>query len=73
MLTDENIADLLRASNQDFKLLEEKHQDLDMRLRELLKNHLLTPEEELSKKNIQKEKLGIKDRMAELIRSYRKG
>ena len=33
--------------------------------------HVLTPAEELSKKQMQKEKLAKKDKMAELIRIYR--
>ncbi|MCZ6580183.1 MAG: DUF465 domain-containing protein [Nitrospirae bacterium] len=71
MLTDELIADYLRSTNVDFRELEESHHRLDVELQELLKNHFLTPQEEILKKQIQKEKLGKKDRMAELIRHYR--
>ncbi len=71
MLTDEQIADYLRSTNVDFRELEESHHRLDVELQELLKNHFLTPQEEILKKQIQKEKLGKKDRMAELIRHYR--
>jgi len=72
MLTDEQIADNLRSTNDDFREMEESHHRLDVELQELLKNHTLTPQEELLKKQIQKEKLGKKDRMAEMIREYRK-
>lgn len=71
MLTDEQIAGLLRESSTDFRELEESHHKLDSELQELLKHHVLTPQEETLKKQIQKEKLGKKDRMAELIRQYR--
>ncbi|MCH8041715.1 MAG: YdcH family protein [Nitrospinae bacterium] len=71
MLTDEQIADYLRSTNVDFRELEESHHRLDVELQELLKNHFLTPQEEILKKQIQKEKLGKKDRMAELSRHYR--
>jgi hypothetical protein len=37
----------------------------------LQKRHVLTPTEELTKKQMQKEKLAKKDKMAELIRTYR--
>jgi len=37
----------------------------------LQKRHVLTPSEELTKKQLQKEKLAKKDKMAELIRVYR--
>jgi len=40
-------------------------------LNELQKRHVLTPSEELAKKQLQKEKLAKKDKMAELIRVYR--
>ncbi len=71
MLTDEQIAESLRSTNLNFQELEETHHRLDAELQEMLKNHFLTPQEELLKKQIQKEKLGKKDRMAVLIRDYR--
>lgn len=71
MLTDNRIADLLRASSGEFRDLEESHHRLDAELAELQKRHVLTPQEELVKKQIQKEKLAKKDKMAELIRLYR--
>jgi uncharacterized protein YdcH (DUF465 family) len=71
MVTDERIAGLLRSSNSEFRELEESHHRLDNELSELQKRHFLTPQEELLKKQIQKEKLAKKDKMAELIRQYR--
>ena len=71
MLTDDQIAEHLRSTNPDFRELQEAHHQLDEQLQELLKNHILTPQEEVLKKQIQKEKLGKKDRMARLIREYR--
>ena len=71
MLTDDQIAEHLRHTKADFRELQEAHHQLDAQLQELLKNHILTPQEEVLKKQIQKEKLGKKDRMAMLIREYR--
>ena len=71
MLTDEQIIEHLRSVGADFREMEESHHRLDGELQELLKNHTLTPQEELLKKQIQKEKLGKKDRMAAMIRVYR--
>ncbi len=71
MLTEGRIAELLRESNPEFRALEESHHKLDAELSELHKRHVLTPQEEILKKRIQKEKLAKKDRMAELIRQYR--
>lgn len=72
MLTEEAIADQLRQSNTEFRELEASHHRLDLELNELQKRHVLTPEEELEKKRIQKEKLVKKDRLAALIRMSRK-
>lgn len=71
MLTDGSIAERLRQSSSEFRELEESHHRLDAELAELQKRHVLTPSEELLKKQIQKEKLAKKDKMAELIRLYR--
>ena len=71
MVTDEEIAAQLRTSNTEFRELEESHHRLDAELQELLKNHVLTPQEEVLKKQLQKEKLGKKDRMAWLVRQHR--
>jgi uncharacterized protein YdcH (DUF465 family) len=71
MLTDDRIAGLLRTANMEFRDLEDSHHRLDAELAELQKRHVLTPQEETIKKQIQKEKLAKKDKMAELIRLYR--
>lgn len=71
MLTDDEIAGQLRASNPDFCALEESHHKLEAELQELLRHHVLTPQEETLKKQLQIEKLSKKDRMADLIRQYR--
>jgi uncharacterized protein len=72
MLTDDQIAEHLRSTNADFREMEESHHRLDEELQALLKNHTLTPQEESLKKQIQIEKLGKKDRMADMIREYRR-
>ncbi len=71
MVTEEHIAENLRTSNKEYRELEESHHRLDEELQQLLKRHVLTPQEEILKKQIQKEKLGKKDRMAALVRAYR--
>lgn len=65
------IMNSLRNENDEFKQLEVKHKELEDSLNELLKKKYLTSEEELVKKKIQKQKLQFKDRMAELVRTYR--
>lgn len=71
MLTDSSIAERLRQSSTEFRELEESHHRLDVELNELQKRHVLTPSEELVKKQLQKEKLHKKDKMAEMIRLLR--
>jgi uncharacterized protein YdcH (DUF465 family) len=74
MLTDSmiaTIAERLRQSNHEFRILEEAHHRLDLELVQLQKRHVLTPAEELAMKDLHKEKLAKKDKMAELIRAYR--
>jgi uncharacterized protein YdcH (DUF465 family) len=71
MLTDSMIAERLHQSSQEFRVLEEAHHRLDLELLQLQKRHVLTPAEELSMKDLHKEKLAKKDKMAELIRAYR--
>ncbi|WP_455244229.1 DUF465 domain-containing protein [Petrachloros mirabilis] len=71
MLTENVIVERLRQSNAEFRELEESHHRLDLELNELQKRHVLTPAEETTKRQLQKEKLAKKDKMAELIRVYR--
>lgn len=72
-MTVDHIAELLRTSNMEFRQLEETHHRLGAELEELQRRHVLTPQEELLKKQMQKEKLAKKDKMAELIRLYGDG
>ena len=71
MATDEQIEESLRNSNEEYRELEESHHQLDAELQQLLKRHVLTPQEEVLKKQLQKEKLGKKDRMAVFVRVRR--
>lgn len=70
-LKDSEIAEILKIENEEYRRLYEEHKDLEQILAELDKNKYLTPEEEIKRKNIQKQKLIRKDRMAELIREYK--
>lgn len=71
MLTEDAIVEQLRRTNTEFRELEESHHRLDLELNELQKRHVLTPNEEIEKKRIQKEKLAAKDKLAEFIRLHR--
>jgi [ribosomal protein S18]-alanine N-acetyltransferase len=68
---DPTILELLRKEHGEFKTLEQTHQRLEDELAELTKLHILTPEEEVRKKQIQFEKLATKDKMAEIVRVFK--
>jgi uncharacterized protein YdcH (DUF465 family) len=70
-LKENEIVELLKKENEEFKKLSEEHRNLDTQLSEMDTKRYLTPEEELERKRIQKLKLLRKDRMAELVREYR--
>ncbi len=65
------IIDNLRTENDAFKKLEEEHTRLEKSLADIDHKKYLTPEEEVSRKKIQKQKLQFKDQMAEFVREYK--
>ena len=68
---DPAILEVARREHSEFKALEDTHQRLEHQLAELAKLHILTPEEEIRKKQIQFEKLATKDKMAEIVRQFK--
>lgn len=71
-MKEQQIADVLVNENEEFRKLGEEHKNLEEILAEMNNKVYLTSEEEIEKKRIQKLKLVKKDRMAELIREYKK-
>lgn len=71
-LKEQEIAEYLKKENEEFKKLSEEHQGLESILVEIDKKIYLTSEEEVERKKVQKQKLLKKDRMAELIRDFKK-
>ncbi len=71
-MKEEEIVEILKRENEEFRRLAEEHRSLDNLLTEIDRKPYLTPDEEIERKRIQKLKLNKKDRMAELIREYRK-
>ena len=63
----------LHAENEEYRALEAEHKALERALDEMNKRLHLSPEDEMERKTIQKQKLAKKDRMAELIRKYGDG
>ena len=71
-MKEHEIFEVLKKENEEFKKLSEEHRSLDVLLAEIDSKRYLTPAEEFERKNIQKQKLQKKDRMAELVREYKK-
>ncbi len=71
-MTEEEIIEKLRQENEGFKKLEEEHRDLDMQIVKIDKKKYLTPEEDMKKKQLKKEKLNKKDKIARMIGDYKK-
>ncbi len=65
------ITEILKEQNEEFKKLYHDHKKLDQILADIDKNKYLTPEQEIERKKIQKQKLIKKDGMAELVREYK--
>lgn len=70
MEIDPTLLEKVQGENEEFKKLYEEHLDLKNRVEELNKMHFLTPEQELEKKTVQKQKLKGKDRMIEIIEQF---
>ncbi len=71
-MKEQEVVERLKKENEEFKRLSEEHRNLDGLLSEIDSKRYLTPEEEVDRKKIQKQKLLKKDRMAALVREYKK-
>jgi uncharacterized protein len=71
-LKENEIVEALKKQNEEFRKLSEEHRNLDELLAEMDSKHYLSPEEEIERKRMQKLKLVRKDKMAELVREFKK-
>ncbi len=65
------IINTLRSENEEYKKIENEHKKLEASLADIDNKKYLTSEEEMVRKNIQKQKLQFKDQMAKLVRGYK--
>jgi len=70
MEIDPTLLEKVQGENDEFKKLYEEHLELKHRVEKLNKMSFLSPEQELEKKTVQKQKLKGKDRMAKIIEQY---
>jgi uncharacterized protein len=67
----QDIKHLLLETNDEYRQLATKHHELDNRLHELSSKHYLSDTEQLEEVTLKKRKLHLKDRMEEMVRTYR--
>lgn len=70
MEIDPTLLEKVQGENDEFKKLYEEHLELKHRVEKLNKLSFLSPEQELEKKTVQKQKLKGKDRMTKIIEQY---
>lgn len=70
MEIDPTLLGKIQSDNEEFKTLYADHMKLKGRVEELNKLKILSPEQEVEKKTIKKQKLKNKDRMTELLDQY---
>lgn len=61
----------LFETDEEFRALFEEHQKFEQRLEELHEKSLLSEEDELEEKQIKRQKLLLKDRMAIILKARR--
>jgi len=71
-MEEHQIKERLLAENFEFRRLHDEHRDHDFRLSELSAKPFLTPEEELRERELKKQKLFLKDKMALIVRDFQK-
>ncbi len=71
-MKEEDIVETLKKENEEFRRIYQEHRELDSQLLQFNKKSYLTPEEEAEMHRIKKEKLYKKDKIAELLREYKK-
>jgi uncharacterized protein YdcH (DUF465 family) len=62
---------VLLQSDDHYRQLANRHQELDTRLHELSERHYLTTSEQIEETTLKKRKLAVKDQMEEIARHFR--
>ena len=69
-MDEQAVIEKLRHENEEYRTLEEEHLHLKHALEEMNKRLHLSADEEMERKQMQKQKLAKKDRMAEILRQF---
>ncbi len=71
MVEEKLLREELSRKDPRFKRLFDQHQRLDLLIKKIDRHRTLTPQDELSRKQLRVEKLHAKDRMEKMIRDQR--
>ena len=71
-MKEQEIIEKLKKENEEFRKISEEHHSLDSLISEMDKKVYLTPEEDIERKKLAKQKLLKKDKIAEMVREYKK-
>ncbi|MFQ5700917.1 MAG: YdcH family protein [Acidobacteriota bacterium] len=69
-LTQDLLKERLERDNTEYRELADKHRDYERRLDRLYDRHFLTDAERIEAARLKKQKLALKDRMAEIARTF---
>ena len=67
----QEVKNLLLQSDETYRQLASRHQELDTRLHELSEKHYLSTTEQFEEVTLKKRKLALKDQMEQIARQYR--
>ena len=67
----QEVKNVLLQSDENYRQLATRHQELDTRLHELSEKHYLSTNEQFEEVTLKKRKLALKDQMEEIARQYR--
>ncbi|MDA8078665.1 MAG: DUF465 domain-containing protein [Nitrospiraceae bacterium] len=71
-MKEQEIVETLKKESEEFRRLVDEHHSLEGILADIDRKVYLTAEEEMERKKVQKQKLAKKDKMADIIREYKK-
>lgn len=70
-ISESELAENLKKENVEFRKLSAEHDDLKKKIKDLEKNKLLTPEQEIEIARLKKIKLKGKDKIHHMLLEYR--
>lgn len=70
LLIQDKLVEKLMEENSEFRWLVKQHSALDKKIEEYNKQRYISTDEELEKKNLQKKKLILKERLTDMLKHY---